>query len=127
MVEKLIETLPAGPLDKPVSEWGAAELLADTGREGLLRVREVLLQPMRLKTSIDDELSGVDVKLQKMMVEAGLGAGRLAIRAQESAWRAEQSDDRWTELLARTEAAKNRDEVGGGKVIEGSAVPVEAK
>src|SRR4051812_15883539 len=43
MVDALIEILPAGPLEKPVEEWSAYELLSDGTRQALMRHREMAM------------------------------------------------------------------------------------
>jgi hypothetical protein len=122
LIDDQLDHLAPGPADRPVETWTDAELLGDFGRQGLLKARAIVMQPVKLKQHVDDELSATDIRLQRVIGELGLAGGRLAVRAQEAAWRARQPDG-WAELLARVEAAKQRDAVLDDKLIE--AVPVE--
>jgi hypothetical protein len=124
MIDDQLDHLPPAPTDTAVEQWTDAELLSDFGRQGLLKARAIVMQPVKLKEHPDDELTLTDIRLQKVQGELGLGAGRLAVRAQESAYRA-QKFDKWPELMARIEAAQRDELATDDKLIEDSAVSVE--
>jgi hypothetical protein len=46
MVDKVIAGLPAAQADRPVAEWTLNELLTDSARLGLLRIRELVSRSM---------------------------------------------------------------------------------
>jgi hypothetical protein len=106
MVEDTIAGLPAGPVDKPIEEWTPAELLSDTARLGLVRVREIVSKP------ISDDM---DPQERRLIAEVGLGAARLLARVQEAAMRNADSED-WRGLLERLEKVKAAGRVRGSLV-----------
>lgn len=94
-LSEVIDSLPVPSADKPLAQWTHAELLSDTARLGLLRVREILLAEI-------DPYS--DVKERRLVAEVGMNAAKLLARVQEAAMRQADSED-WRGLLERIEKA----------------------
>lgn len=95
MIEADLAVLPESPPDKPLELWSTAELLNDTTRSALLKLRAIISQ----------EFDADDLKKQRLIGDFSLGVGRLSARVQEASMR-QASLDRWPELLAKVEAAK---------------------
>ena len=76
MVEKVIATLPAGPADKPVEQWSIGELVTDTARHGVMRIRELAMRsleqdrPLAEQRLIFDASSTVAKLLASVEMEA---------------------------------------------------------
>jgi hypothetical protein len=100
MIDDKLDALPAPP-DRPLEEWTVAEILGDNARLALLRQREILVNPITPE---------MDLKERRFIGETAAQAAKLAVRVQESSLR-QTADDRWPELLRRTEEAKRNSEL----------------
>lgn len=66
MAKDLIAVLPAGPVDRPLAEWSAGELLTHAGRQGIIGQLEVA--ELTLDTS--EEPSAAAQKRNNMILSA---------------------------------------------------------
>lgn len=89
MSEELAALVPAAPTDRPVSEWTAAELLADTARLGLLRVREIVSAPVDMS----------DPRIARIVGDMGMAVAKLYATVQIAGLQSRQ--DRGEEALRR--------------------------
>lgn len=98
MVDALIEVLPPGPLEKPVEEWSAYELLSDGTRQALMRHREMAMRPF-----------GDGPKADRLIIDAGNNLIKATMRVSEGILRREQGD-KWQELLEKIHSHKKSNE-----------------
>lgn len=87
MAQKVIATIPAGPVDKPIDAWSHAELLSYGAREGLRRVVEFVT-----KRSITAES---DFREDRQLAEAGANIAKLFAHIQEAQLRANTDTTDW--------------------------------
>jgi hypothetical protein len=91
MAEKVIATIPPAPLDRPIEGWSLAELLNDTARHGLLRVREfVTKRPIT---------AGSDFREDRQLAEAGANIAKLFAHIQEAQLRANADTTDWAAYM----------------------------
>jgi hypothetical protein len=99
-IEDALENLPATP-NKPIKEMKLPELLNENVRQGLIRSHEILAQPLKLKASEDDELTAMDIRLQRVVAETAAGQARLLAHIQVAAMRTDNNDKDWGEIRQR--------------------------
>jgi len=92
-IDRELETLPTA--EWPVGELTPAELLRETARLGLQRLREIVSQP----------INPGDLKQQRLVGDMSLAVCKLFMRAAEGEFRARRGDA-LTALLARLQAAQ---------------------
>ena len=100
MLQDEIERLPATVSNKPVAEHTPAELLAETTRQGLMRVLEIVSVPITADT---------DPKVMRLRGEMGLGAAKL-YRSVAEAHLCVAKNDEMEELWAAIEKYQTKEE-----------------
>jgi hypothetical protein len=88
----LVEVADAPP--KPLEEMSAPELLRETARQGLLRLREIVSQPLDLQ----------DLKQQRLVGDMAVATCRLFMRAAEGELQARRRDGDLSALMTRINA-----------------------
>ena len=114
VIDEKLADLPAE--SKPAEAMTPPELLADTARLGLLRLREIVSQP----------IDSSDPKQQRLIAETALGVGKLFMRVAEHEFRRQQPSPgllRVLEALASEEEInprKRAKERAKGRVLNGN-------
>ena len=93
MAEKVIATIPAGPLDKPLEAWSHGELLSDAARSSLLGLRAfVTKRAITAETDFKEDRQLADVMLGVAKLYAHVQVSQLRHVAEQEDWAAYQAE-----------------------------------
>jgi hypothetical protein len=125
--EDVIESLPAAPTDRPIEQWTHSELLNENVRQGLLQIYRILSQPLKLKQSESDELTAMDIRLQRVVADTAATGAKLLANVQQTALQAASSDRGWDELLARLAQEQKKSRAGDKQESEAAPFATTVK
>src|SRR5262249_34953811 len=111
--EEVIESLPPGPVDKPIEQWTLSEILNDNVRKDRTQTNAILPQRIKLGLSdADPELALADIRQQRVIAEIGQGQAKLLANLQQNALSEAREDRGWDELLARLAESQKKSRGG---------------
>jgi hypothetical protein len=85
LIDKAVEAIPKGPVDKPVEQWSHGEVLSDGARHGLLRLRQFAMRD-------PDNLQGWE---QRLILQAAESVSKLYAAVEVAKLRHSEDTEDW--------------------------------